>query len=152
MAVLLCVGRLSTAAFVVRSFLYFVIVILALISTFVQKFLKFSSAFSLDWRPIWFWFAAELSHRASLPAILHFRQVSTLLCLWKNIFGLYEWTLWNHLPLILCYHYFRRYLPPIRSYNFLPLILLPWIAGAACKKIFAEVGWISVVVNVKFLD
>ncbi|KAL3835636.1 hypothetical protein ACJIZ3_010372 [Penstemon smallii] len=27
----------------------------------------------------------------------------------------------------------KRRLPPIRSYIFLPLVLLPWISGAACK-------------------
>lgn len=31
------------------------------------------------------------------------------------------------------YWYCRRQLPPIRSYFFLPLILSPWVAGAACK-------------------
>lgn len=31
---------------------------------------------------------------------------------------------------------FRRCLPPIRSYVFLPLILLPWIAGAACEDLW----------------
>lgn len=116
----------------------FFIVTFYLISGLVQtSSFEVSCACSLDWRAIWFRFAAELSHSAGLPTLLHFRQVSTQLYSWEIVIKLGEWTM-NEIGLLLnlwC-QYFRRCLPPIRSYVFLPLILLPWIAGAVCKDHF----------------
>ncbi|KAI5352157.1 PREDICTED: regulator of G-signaling [Prunus dulcis] len=61
----------------------------------------------------------------------------------------YAWAVWIEAPLgfglllscrisqafQLYYIFVKRCLPPIRSYIFLPLILLPWIAGAALMHI-----------------
>lgn len=94
------------------------------------------SAFSLDWRPIRFRFAVELSHSSGLPAILQFCQVRTWFHYVSTLCDICE----IEMQLIIC-KYFRRCLPPIRSYIFLPLILVPWIAGAACKYLFVKFFW-----------
>ncbi|KAE8724540.1 Regulator of G-protein signaling 1 [Hibiscus syriacus] len=67
----------------------------------------------------------------------------------------YVWAVWLEGPLgfglllscriaqafQLYYVFVKRRLPPIRSHMFLPLILLPWVAGAAFKNLtFPQIG------------
>ena len=94
------------------------------------------SCFSVGWRSPWIRFAAEQSHNTDLSTILHFCKVSKLI-----VYGIedYKAQTFCYTPPFLMFFWvwfliFRRRLPPIKTHIFLPLILLPWISGAACES------------------
>lgn len=83
MAVLLCLGRLPPSydsinnshavSSLCHSHLLFWVNAYFLIQT---RFSEISSAFSLDWRSSWIWFATELPNSPSFPTASYICQVS----------------------------------------------------------------------------
>lgn len=132
----------------------------------IWEFSLLDCIFRMVWRSIRVWLVNELSLCTGIQIVLSICQVHIYELnnnidrpkIYLNIiFISFNWnqnSIDHLLPNVWCsnsfsFWYFRRRLPPIRTYILLPFILLPWIGVVACKNFR---GLIAVTNKLKFIS